>query len=654
MNTVRIVGEPLFARNPDGSLKSRIGTLFFRTPGLVTQRGVHALQRLAWVQELDRERAAAGQPPLTEAEKEAEWADSADLLFTDDTVLIRPDPSRMDLAFKADEVLQRFVSKRKIRFLNTHAAKVRDALRARGENWRMARAPQSPEEIVRGIEGARTAIDCEPVYYYNPQTGTRYLTAGSYARVCALDAAAFRAQITEIVTGLAGRNRLAQPEVALFPKSLPPAVTEAFQAVKPEALDDAALRAAVEQVATAWRMALPANLREESTANFDWRNEMSFTLTRGPNETDVGDQDLIQGISPEFYRQIEWLPGARVEKGELIFDTLFDEALRTQDPELLQLCDLRARFLIFNCLRVFGTVEYVNVGRIAHSLARRPVGEAHRGSVYLVQYKDRADAAPHILILRFQKWGVAEHLDAGKDLLRAMLEANDYADYILDRRLACRQLGMNLPRRLAPGQITEKYRGRNQYNGTSVRAHYYMRDYIPGTASDKVPPERFRNPAFALVFAQLMGRAAALDMIVGRAATETGECMFDANYEVLRLGADGLPAELLVTDHAGSFVKYQEPFAELVGAYARPVVRRAKFVGDFAAFAKAYVTAFAQQLSETQAAYRAHRRSFDELFIHRAFDEAGSGAYRWSRILARLDACEPAQVAESLQKAILA
>ena len=304
-----ILGDPIFAKNPNGSLKSRIGTIFFRTPGLVTQRGIHAMQRMAWIRALNDARTAAGQPPLTEAEEAAELADSADLLFTDDYVLIRPDPARMDLAFKADEALQALVSKRKIRFLNTHAANVRDALRARGENWRMARRPASPEEIDRAIESARVSIQNASVYFYNGQTGTRYLTAGGYATVSAFAPDAFRAQVEEVVKGLAGRNRLGQPEIALFPPSLPPDVTEAFRDIKPEALDDAALRAAVDAAMQKWRLALPANLREETTANFVWRNEMSAALARRPNETEIGDQELIQGISPEFYRQIEWLPG---------------------------------------------------------------------------------------------------------------------------------------------------------------------------------------------------------------------------------------------------------------------------------------------------------------------------------------------------------
>lgn len=651
---MKILGDPIFAKNADGSLKSRIGTLFFRTPGLVTQRGVHAMQRIAWTNELNRERREAGAPELTENEAMAEWADSADLLFTDEYVLIRPDPSRMDLAIKADEVLQTLVSKRRIRFLNTSSSKVRDALRARGENWRMARPAQSQDEIVQFINGSRVAIDNEAIFYYNGNTGTRWLTAGSYERVCALGDDEFCAQIGEIVKGLKAHNRLGQPEVAIFPPSIDASVTAAFKALNVEAASAADLRKQVAEVAMKWRIALPANLREETTDNFAWRAEMDSTLARVPNETEVSDKDLIQGISPEFFRQIEWLPGGRVEKGELIFDSIYDEAQRTHEPELLELCDLRVRSILFNVMRLLDTIEYINIGRISRSLARHPVAGARRGSVYIVQTKLTSMDTPRLDIVRFQKWGIAEHLDEGKDLLRAILEADEYADYILDRRLACRQIGMNLPPALSLGRFGEKYTTRNQYQGTTVRAYYYVRSYIPGTASDKIPPERFRNPAFAQAFAYLMGQAAAYDVIVGRAATETREPMFDSNFEVLQCGPDGLPLRIVVTDHAGSFVKYTESFDELIAPYAHVVRRREHFVDDYISFAKAYVLAFERTLTEVQKSYRERRRAFDELFMHRPFDEAGSGAYRWACILKRLDACDPKSVAESLKKAIQA
>ena len=46
------------------------------------------------------------------------------------------------------------------------------------------------------------------------------------------------------------------------------------------------------------------------------------------------------------------------------------------------------------------------------------------------------------------------------------------------------------------------------------------------------------------------------------------------------------------------------------------------------------------------------RRAFDDLFVHRPFDAAGSGAYRWAKTLERLDQCDPAHVAAALRAAI--
>ena len=103
---MKILGEKIFARDSEGRLLSRIGTMFFRTPALVTERGVHAMQRMMYLEELAKER------PLTEEEEDAEIRESVDLVFTDDSVLIRPDPERMDLALRADEALQTMVEDR--------------------------------------------------------------------------------------------------------------------------------------------------------------------------------------------------------------------------------------------------------------------------------------------------------------------------------------------------------------------------------------------------------------------------------------------------------------------------------------------------------------------------------------------------------------
>jgi hypothetical protein len=224
----------------------------------------------------------------------------------------------------------------------------------------------------------------------------------------------------------------------------------------------------------------------------------------------------------------------------------------------------------------------------------------------------------------------------------------------MDRRLACRQLGMNLPRHVGFGQFTEKYTGKNQYFGTTVRAYYYVRQYVPGIASDKIPVDRFHNPAFALKFAELMGEAAALDLVVGRRTTETNEPIFDRNYEVLQIGPKGLPVRLVVTDHACSFVDYNTPLEQGVAPYAEVVRRRERFVTDYGDFAKTYVAAFERRLAAVQAAYRERRAAFDDLFAGRPYDQAGSGAYRWSCVLKRLDACDPKVVATALKLAIQA
>ncbi|MBO7181761.1 MAG: hypothetical protein J6V91_03130, partial [Kiritimatiellae bacterium] len=148
---IRIGPEP-FARDAKGMLASRIGTIFLRTPGFVTMKGIHAMQRMAFIEELNRRREERGEPPLTDAEVDAEIAESVDLLFDENYALIRPDPRNMPLALRGDDFLQQFVSKRKIRYLNIQNQLVRDALRTRGEAWRMAPIPRFEEEIRKMIE----------------------------------------------------------------------------------------------------------------------------------------------------------------------------------------------------------------------------------------------------------------------------------------------------------------------------------------------------------------------------------------------------------------------------------------------------------------------------------------------------------------------
>lgn len=644
---MKIIGEKIFAKDADGRLISRIGTIFFRTPGLVTVKGSHSMQRFIWLQELAKTHS------MTQAEEDAELADSVDLIFTENHVLIRPDPERMDLAFKADQELQRFMSKRRIRFLNTNSIKVRAALRERGENWRMSRHPLSLEDFRDLIERSKVSIGEGAIYYYNRISGTRYVTPFCYDEVKKLPPEAYRRQIKEFVEGLSRRNRHGYPEIDLFPTTTSPEIKRAYRMLDVDNLSDEDLRREFEKINQARRMLMPVEFRDECVENIEWRNEMCRTLLRTPNETSVGDQELVAGIAPEFFRQIEWLPGARIVNGEVVFDEIFTEALTTDDPEVRRLCDSRVKALFFNTTRLFGKLAYINIGRIANSLARNPTEGNRRGHVYIMQYREVGTLTPKVLMIRLQKWGVAERLDEGKDLLQAIAETGEYSDYILDRRLMCRQLGMNLPKRIGYGFFCEKYDGDNQYKGMTLRTMYFVRDYVPGIASDKIPLSRLRNPAWAQKFAFLMGEAAAVDAIVGRRSSVTKELLFDKQYEVVQLGQDDMPTEVRVTDHAGSFCNYEHPIIAYIAQYANFCRHRAKIVAEYPLFVEAYVEGFKRKLTMVKNSYVNRRSAFDNLFQDRPYDTNGSGAYRWACVLKRLEECNVQETVDTLKAAIV-
>ena len=130
---MQVIGPSLFECDANGRRKSHIGTIFPDRGTLVTLPGIHATQRLAFIDWLNEQRWLQGRPQLAEAEEEAEFARSVDLIFEEDQVLIRPDPAQMGLAFTADELLATLVSKRRIRFLFLMDPKVRDALKVHGK-----------------------------------------------------------------------------------------------------------------------------------------------------------------------------------------------------------------------------------------------------------------------------------------------------------------------------------------------------------------------------------------------------------------------------------------------------------------------------------------------------------------------------------------
>jgi hypothetical protein len=650
---LELIGPHPFAKDAQGRQLTRIGTLFPNHSTLWTQLPcVHAMQRLGFVERLNAERARNSLPPLSLDDEEKLSAESVDLIFEPNDILIRPDPERMELVFMADELLQTLVSKRQIKFLLAQDRRVREAIKHRGECWRLTAIPRTFEARQRAVFGSKVAIHGLPIYFYNRLTGTRWLTCQEFANLSKLDNAQLALHLWEIAEHSMLRNRLGRLEVDFFASDLRRFGSRQFAGVEFRQLPADQLRAKFEELRAHFSSAVHEAFRTDDCHNKAWCERMLATLFLEGNEAQT--EQILGGLSPEFHRQIEWLPGGRFEEGEFLFDPIFDEAAsHPEDAELQHLCDPRAKAIIFNLIREYGDVDYVNVGCVAESLSiDRPLKIGRRG-VYLVELRSRSVPAPIKRLIRLQKWGVWEHLDEGKDLLQSIKESDEYTDYCLDRRLGCRQLGMNLIPRVAIRHLIESYNGTNaRFRGEAIRTVYFEREYMSGVATDKLPLERYGRPGYGEKLASLMGRAAAANLIVGRALDGGKRPAFDDGDEVLREGNDGLPAEIMVGDHTGAFAEYRLPLESFAAHYARPTNTRAKLVPDPQGFANAYLDAFREQFLHTQGDFRKRRRAFDTLFKHCKYDAGGSLAFRWECVLKRLDQSDAQGLVEAIRKHI--
>jgi hypothetical protein len=638
-STIWILGSEPFARGPGGKLASRIATAFPSSRALVTIPGIHASQRQAFLDALDERRRAEGLTPLSREQREAEWNGAVDLIVDEDAILIRPDPEAMPLAFGADDMLQELVPKHRIRFLGLLNEKVREAIKKRGEWWRIAPLPRSSEDLDRMIRESRIGIGGREIYYYSKAHGTRFLTYQQFAGLGSLDDAGLRDHLVEIQVHSPRVNAHGRPELAFF-VSEPGISRSDFTRLDLRGMDGAALRGAFETLREKFLRATREQLRVDDPQNLEWRNSLVAALIG--KEDELASEEALIGLSPEFFRQIEWLPGGRIEEGELVFDRVLDAR---QDPDVAgteESLDEKPRKFIYNIVREYGDLEFVNIGRVIGSLSRRRALPGRRG-VYLAVLKQRQNRREVVSVIRMQKQGVREYLEEGYSRLEAMIRSEEYTEYTLDRLLACRQLGMRIPFHVTGKRISETYTPSGGERIT-IWTPYFERDYIRGIATDKLPSLRLENREFALRCARLLGMAAGPNMIVGRCDL-TGAPLFDDGDEVLSLGEDDLPANIIVADITGTFNDCATPLAEFTPRYADPVNRRAAQVPDAAAFAEAYLEGFVERFTWIQGECRQRRRAFDTLFTHRPQAGAVGFADRWQSILARMDSSDPRELA---------
>jgi hypothetical protein len=554
----------------------------------------------------------------------------------------------MDLAFLADDLLQRLVPKHKIKFLNLLSVKVRHAVKSRGECWRITPLPRSEADMRWMITASKTGIGKREIYYHNKTTGTRWLTCQQFIELAALDDRQLAEHLDEIRRFSARMNPHGYSEIDFFMADVSFSQRD-FAPYDFGRLESGELRRVFHELSEKFHDAVPPEFQHDDLSDLVWRNQM-FTALIAPKDEVVSDEMLL-GLSPEFFMQIQWLPGGRIDDGELIFDSIFEaRAEAGDDPELDDLCDEKARAFIFNFVREYADLEYVNVGRVVNSLSRRAVG-AGRRDVYVAELKQRGTEKEIVRIIRMQKWGVREHLEDKKPLLVAMMESDEYTEYLLDRRLACRQLGMKVASRLTARKICEKYLGHGVGpKGILIWSPYIERDYVPGIATDKVPPHRFEDGAFSLEFTRLLGEAAALNLVVGR-CDERGNVLFDDGDELLIEDDRGVPLEIIVADLTGTFRDFRVDLRRSAHLYAGPVNRRVGYLPGPTEFASVYLDAFADRLARVQEEYRNRKRAFDTLFKFRKWDPNGSFAFRWHRVLERLRSTDLAEVVKLIREA---
>jgi len=626
------------------TLQPQVATIFPTGETLVTLPGIHVSQRSAYVDSVVQARQQRQEPPLSDQQRETLWSSAVDLFLRRDVVEIRPDPEQMDLAFAADSLLQEILPKHRVRFLMAGNAQVHDAIQQAGECWRITPHPISTEAAIQLILGCRLGIGGRKIYYHSPVTGTRLVTCQEFADLALLDDKELQSHLIEIQYYSKCFNRYGKPEVNFF--IVGRKFWDHLQKLDFSVLTAPALREAHAALSQQFTASVEHELRRDDPHKIEWRERMLSELQ--PLEEDRVLEEKLLGMATEFHRHIQWLPGGRIEQGELILDSFFDDATPCGDEEIEQLLDDKARGLIYNFVRDYAHLEYINVGRIADSLSLERRKKGRRG-VYVVELKQQGDQREIVKIIRLQKWDVCDRLDHGKSLRDAMIESEDYTDYVLDRRLGCRRLTMNIPGALAMNKIRETYRGeQTMLHGTEIWTPYFERDYVHGTATDKLPEERFQRDGYALRFADLLGHAAATNLIVGRCGDDN-HIFFDDGDEVIIENEQGLPVELIVTHHTGSFADFRADLTRSAGEYADPLNKRAKFLPDRNAFLETYLAAFVRHFRHVQEEYRRRPRAFDTLFRHRPYDVAGSFAYRWECVLKRLNASDPAALAECIR-----
>ncbi len=640
-----IEDNPLLT-DESGELKYKVATFFSDGLNEVVLSGptIHPVLKIYYLARVESVRAETGLPDLTDIENDWIISQSVDLVIEHNMVYIRSSAKRMEQAYRADAYLQSLgIPRSSVRFINVYKDEVRDAIKRRGEIWRLQETPKSSEEIIDFINSSRIQLGTKTVYYYSRTTGTKYLTCTEFMNIGKLPDAEIRACLEEIKDLSARRIEDGSPAVVFFK-------TQNFGNSNFEPFDfasvDSHMMSHYNLLKKNFVFSTEQYFREDNCYDPVWQAEMFRSLIGYSRDEDCRlrlEEDVV-GLSDEFHSRVTWLPGCSIKGGEQLFDPAFDTDKTEKDDVILGLLDRNVRGIIMNFIKADPYIDYINVARIENSLSKRTSRKIimpGRRCVYIAVYHRAADPVETVKVIRFQKRDVYYFLDNGLGLAEAIAASEANRAFVRKRHEACLRLGLNLSR-VEIRCITESYDGVNlKFRGQNITSCYYERDYEFGYATDKIPVDWYRIEENSTGFAKLLGQTAAASIITGR--LYDGEVIFDDGDEIVVVDSGGAPLDIVITEGTASFNDMDVPLSEFAVDYAQSLIKRSGLVPDFELFRDSFIGAFIRSFMEIQSAFRNNRMEYEKLFED---DKPGDSFYeKWQLALRRLDNADSEELA---------
>ena len=634
-----------------GELKYKVATYF--SDGLketiLSGPTIHPVIKIYYLARIESLRAEAGLPALTDSETEGIIAQAVDLVIEHNMVYIRSSARSMDQAFRADAYLQSIgVPRSSVRFIDVYNDDVRDAIKRRGEIWRLQETPKSSEEIISFINSSRIQLGTKTVYYYSRTTGVKYLTCAEFMKIERLPEADIRACLEEIKDLSARRIEDGSPAVVFFK-------AQNFGNFNFKAFDfsatDSHMMNHFNLLKKNFVMSAEQYFREDNFNDPVWQAEMFRCLLGYSTDEDRRrrlEEDVV-GLSDEFHSRVTWLPGCSITGGEQHFDTAFDSGEFERDDVIRRLLDRNVRGIIKNFINAVPGIEYINIARIESTLSKRTSRKIimpGRRCVYIAVFRRTGDLEETVKVIRFQKRDVYYFLDNGLGLREAIAASESNRTFVNKRHEACVRLGLNLSS-VEIRSINEFYDGANlKFRGQEITSCYYERNYEFGYATDKIPADWYHAGKNSTGFAKLLGCTAAAGFITGR--LYDGEVIFDDGDEIVVVDAGGAPLDIVITEGTASFNDLDVPLSEFAVDYAQSVIKRSGLVPDFELFRDSFIEAFITRFVEIQNAFRNNRAEYESLF---ADDKPGDNFYeKWQLALRRLDDADAEELAALIIK----